>query len=337
MHSRISIAFLCLFSALSFAQPKVASGSLKHFENFESKFVTPRTVDIWTPDGYNDKEKYSVIYMHDGQMLFDGDQTWNKQAWEADDTAAKLIAARETKKFIIVAIYNIGEYRMSDYFPQKPFEALTQKSRDSIYDLYMGEKPMWSAKVSSDNYLKFIVTELKPFIDKTYSVNTDAANTFIAGSSMGGLISLYAICEYPQVFGGAACLSTHWTGVFGTAQNPVPAQFISYLKKKLPAPATHKIYFDLGSEGIDANYGTTQKKVDAIMTQKGYTTKNWMTKEFPGDDHSEKSWAARLAQPLIFLMGDPSKPQTPTLVKAADDKPKDMSKQRPVKKEEPKK
>lgn len=336
MQSKISIASLLFLSALSFAQPKISSGSLKHFENFDSKLINPRTVDVWTPDGYNEKEKYPVLYMHDGQMLFDGEQTWNKQAWEAEDTAAKLIASGDTKKFIIVAIYNLGDYRMSDYFPQKPFESLTQKSRDSIYDLYMGEKPMWQAKVSSDNYLKFIVTELKPFIDKTFSTKTDAANTFIAGSSMGGLISLYAICEYPQVFGGAACLSTHWTGVFGTAQNPVPAQFLKYLDKKLPAPVSHKIYFDLGSEGIDANYGVTQTKVDALMRKHGFTAKNWVTKEFPGDDHSEKSWAARFSQPLIFLMGDPTKPQTPTLIKT-DDKPKDLSKPRPVKKEEPKK
>lgn len=321
---RTSIAAACLFGAFAYAQPKIATGKLKHFENFESKFTEPRTVDIWMPDGYSDKEKYSVLYMHDGQMLFDPETTWNKQAWEADDIAGKLIASGETKKFIIVGIYNSAQNRMSDYFPQKPFESLAQKTRDSIYGLYAGEKPMFSAKISSDNYLKFIVNELKPFIDKNYSVKTDRDNTFIAGSSMGGLISLYAICEYPEVFGGAACLSTHWTGVFGTADNPVPDAFLKYLKQKLPAPASHKIYFGLGTETLDAYYGPSQRKADELMSKRGFTSKNWVTTEFTGDDHSEKAWARQLPIALTFLLADPARPQTAS--KKVDDTPKNLSK-----------
>ena len=86
-------------------------------------------------------------------------------------------------------------------------------------------KPIEVFKPVSDNYLKFLVTELKPFIDKKYSVYKDMNHTFIAGSSMGGLISMYAICEYPRVFGGAACMSTHWPGIFSAEGNPVPDAF----------------------------------------------------------------------------------------------------------------
>ena len=84
---------------------------------------------------------------------------------------------------------------------------------------------MFPVPVQSDAYLKFLVTELKPFIDSTFSVATDRSNTFIAGSSMGGLISMYAVCEYPAVFGGAACLSTHWPGIFTAENNPIPEAF----------------------------------------------------------------------------------------------------------------
>ena len=79
--------------------------------------------------------------------------------------------------------------------------------------------PVFSGKIQSDNYLKFLVKELKPFIDSSFSTLKDQQNTFIAGSSMGGLISMYAICEYPLVFGGAACLSTHWPGIFTMINN----------------------------------------------------------------------------------------------------------------------
>ena len=151
-------------------------------------------------------------------------------------------------------------------------------------------------------YLKFLVPELKPFIDKTFSTKRNAKNTFSAGSSMGGLISIYAICEYPKVFGGAACLSTHWPGIFSTENNPIPDSFVGYLKQNLPNPKTHKIYFDYGDQTLDALYKPLQQKVDLVMIEKGFTSKNWMTRFFPGENHSEKSWKERLDIPLEFLL-----------------------------------
>ncbi|RZJ71220.1 alpha/beta hydrolase-fold protein [Flavobacterium sp.] len=307
MRLQLSIAALALSGLSVFAQPKVEKGALKHFDKFqsESKLVEPRDVDVWLPPNYDAKQKYPVLYMHDGQMLFDADMTWNKLSWEVDNVAGKLIESGAIRKFIVVGISNVPDFRFSDYFPQKPFESLPKKTQDSIYGLYFGEKQMFNAKVNADNYLKFIVNELKPFIDKTFPTKTDAANTYIAGSSMGGLISLYAVCEYPKTFGGAACLSTHWIGATGVAQNPIPGAFLNYLDKKLPKAENHKIYFDHGTEGIDANYGLTQKKVDAILQKHGYKMPtSFYSKVFPGDDHNEKAWSSRLEQPLGFLFGD---------------------------------
>jgi enterochelin esterase-like enzyme len=119
---------------------------------------------------------------------------------------------------------------------------------------------------------------------------------------MGGLISMYAICEYPKVFGGAACLSTHWPGIFSMERNPVPEAFVSYMKMNLPDPKSHKIYFDYGDQTLDAMYPPLQKKVDVVMQDKGFKEKNWITQYFPGKDHSEKSWNERLAIPLGFLL-----------------------------------
>lgn len=153
----------------------------------------------------------------------------------------------------------------------------------------------------ADNYLKFITSELKPFIDATYSTKPDQKNTFIAGSSMGGLISMYAICEYPQIFSGAGCLSTHWIGTFDNNKE-IPAAFNEYLKQHLPSPRNHKIYFDHGTVGLDANYPEFQKMIDATVKAAGYTDKSLMTLEFLGDDHNETCWAARLHIPLTFLL-----------------------------------
>ena len=113
---------------------------------------------------------------------------------------------------------------------------------------------------------------------------------------------MYAICQYPDIFGGAACLSTHWPGIFTVENNPIPDAFVAYMKANLPNPENHKFYFDYGDQTLDAMYAPTQKKVDEVMKAKGFTDSNWITKFFPGQDHSEKSWNSRLNIPLEFLL-----------------------------------
>lgn len=282
---------------------KASSGKIDKYEDFPSKYVTARNVEVWLPDGYSPGKKYAVLYMHDGQMLYDASTSWNKQAWDVDDVATQLFQEGKIQDMIVVGVWNGGKTRHADYFPQKPFESLTSDQKDFVVkQLQNMGRTAESFQPVSDNYLKFLVTELKPFIDKKYSVYTDRKHTFIAGSSMGGLISMYAICEYPQIFGGAACLSSHWPGIFSVENNPVPGAFVSYMKAYLPDPKTHKIYFDYGDQTLDALYPPLQKMVDEVMRSKGFSEKNWITRFFPGDDHSEKSWNRRLDIPLEFLL-----------------------------------
>ena len=120
--------------------------------------------------------------------------------------------------------------------------------------------------ITSDDFLKFLVKELKPFIDKNYKTQERQSSTYLAGSSMGGLISAYAICEYPNTFGSVACFSTHWTALNGV--------FIEYLKNNIPNPSNHKFYFDYGTLGLDSQYETYQIKVDSLMIAKGYEKNN---------------------------------------------------------------
>lgn len=304
---KITLSFtLLLLTVTTFSQlPSVSSGTLKRHESFYSHYITARHIDVWLPEGYSVTRKYSVLYMHDGQMLFDSATTWNKQTWDADDVITKLLQENKINDVIVVGIWNGGTTRHTDYFPQKPFESLTLEQKEKIFTAARanGNSVFNEQKINSDNYLKFLVKELKPFIDKNYSTYKDRSHTFIAGSSMGGLISMYAICEYPKVFGGAACMSTHWPGIFSMEGNPIPDAFINYLKTKLPDPKKHKIYFDYGTATLDALYPPLQQKADEVMKEKGFTGKNWITKEFPGEDHSEKAWHKRLHIPLTFLLG----------------------------------
>ncbi len=304
MKSVVPIFIFVLISLTAAAQlPKVSSGILKRIDSFQSNYVTARNIDIWLPEGYSSQKKYSVVYMHDGQMLYDTATAWNKQAWDVDDVLTKLKKSNQIKDVIVVGVWNSGTTRHPDYFPQKPYESLTQIEKDTITaQLQRAGRTKEVFKPISDNYLKFLVTELKPFIDKNYSTKTNRKNTFIAGSSMGGLISMYAICEYPKVFGGAACLSTHWPGIWTLENNPVPDAFLNYLKNNLPNPKKHKIYFDCGDQTLDSLYPALQKKVDEVMKVKGFTEKNWITKYFPGENHSENSWSKRLDIPMLFLL-----------------------------------
>jgi len=287
------LSIILLFATLSFAQtskpvtgPNV-TGSIQRFENFPSKYVDSRNVDVWFPPNYSPKRKYSVLYMHDGQMLFDASTTWNKQEWHADETMAKLMSEGKIRDTVIVGIWNTPK-RREEYMPQKAFEMASaeQKKEAATFGI---------TSVFSDRYLKFIVEELKPFIDRTFPVKMDRGNTFVMGSSMGGLISLYAISEYPDVFGGAGCLSTHFPAGNGV--------MVEYMRSNLPSSKKHRIYFDFGTATLDATYEPFQTRADEVMRSKGFTDKNWITKKFEGDDHSEKSWAKRLDVPLVFLLG----------------------------------
>jgi predicted alpha/beta superfamily hydrolase len=303
MKTTFSLLLLVVHSWIQAQELKVSSGFVQRFENFKSAFVDARNIDVWLPKGYNTAEKYAVIYMHDGQMLFDANTTWNKQAWEVDEVAGKLNAEGKVKKFIVVGIWNIAAKRHPEYFPQKPYESLTAVQKDTVTaQLQKAGRTKEVFKPYSDLYLKFLVTELKPFIDKRFATAPDKDNTFIAGSSMGGLISLYAICEYPQVFGAAACISTHWPGIFAVENNPIPDAFYAYMRKQLPDPKTHRIYFDYGDQTLDALYPPLQKRADAVMTEKGFSAAHWTTQFFPGKNHSEEAWSERLHIPMEFLL-----------------------------------
>ena len=109
MKNKLIILFLLAGIIITNAQtklPEVSSGKLERIENFKSKFVSDRNIDVWLPEGYSEESKYNVLYMHDGQMLFDANTTWNKQEWGVDETMTKLISEGKIGPCIVVGIFN---------------------------------------------------------------------------------------------------------------------------------------------------------------------------------------------------------------------------------------
>jgi predicted alpha/beta superfamily hydrolase len=189
----------------------------------------------------------------------------------------------------VVGVWN-SPLRWREYLPQKPYESPALQKHHPFFLERAGGPPI------SDAYLKFLVEELKPFIDSKYRTLPDRQNTFVMGSSMGGLVSLYAISEYPQVFGGAGCISTHWSAGGD--------DMVDEMACHLPGPATHKLYFDFGTETLDAEYEPFQRRMDVHLRRAGYIeNKNWVTCKFEGAEHSERSWHQRIHIPLEFLLG----------------------------------
>ncbi len=299
-----SSALILVFGLTSVAVAD--SGTIDTIEEFASEYVATRRVDIWLPDDYSATgPALPVIYAQDGQNLFRSETAaWGGNEWGVDETIAKLVAEKKIRSAIVVGIWNTPK-RFLEYGPQKPWESLPESTRqemtvemNELFGEGHGGKPL------SDNYLKFMVKELKPYIDKNYNTLPGQPDTFTMGSSMGGLISIYAIARYPDVFGGAMCLSTHWPISIKIDRDDIADAIIGYLDTALPQAGNNRIYFDFGTETLDAWYEPHQGKMDKVMQSHGFVQgKDWITMKFEGEPHSEVAWKKRVHIPIEFMLG----------------------------------
>jgi len=266
------------------------TGTVLRYPSMPSGHVAARNVDVWLPPGYDREpdKHYPVLYMHDGQNLFDPATSYGGVDWGIDETMTRMIAAGEVREAIVVGVWNTPK-RREEYMPQRAVQG-------AIDFNVPGSTAARPEDIISDRYLAFLVEELKPFIDANYRTLPDRADTYVMGSSMGGLVSQYAISKYPGVYGGAGCVSTHWPAGNGIALDDFAAH--------LPDPATHKYYFDYGTATLDGSYEPYQLRADAILRNAGYVEgRNWITRKFEGAEHSEKAWRLRVGEPLAFLIG----------------------------------
>ena len=275
-------------------------------EAFASAHVQPRRVTVWLPAGYDDAPdaRYAVLYMHDGQNLFDPATSYGGVPWRVDAHVQDLMDRGAIRPTIVVGVWNTP-LRTPEYFPN-----VLDRMAPEIAAVAGERTPL------SDGYVKFLTEELKPWVDRQFRTRPDRANTFVAGSSMGGLISTYALTERPDVFGGMAAISIHspliTNGDLLRAKDPrvdqVAAAFVDYLKDELPAPGTHRLYFDHGTINLDSIYAPYQARIDAAVRARGYRDgEDLKTLVFEGADHNERSWDARLDVPLTFLLAEPKR------------------------------
>jgi predicted alpha/beta superfamily hydrolase len=270
---------------------------LTHFPALKFDGLLPRDVWVWTPPAYHaySNDRFPVIYMHDGQNLFVPEKSYTHVTWGVAEAITRLSQWGFIQPALVVGIDNT-ENRVGDYLPAKPFNSPEGKA---LLEKFKLEEPdvFGEFTITSDTYLKLIVEEIKPLIDQDFRSRAGAQDTMVMGSSMGGLISLYALTEYPGVFGGAGCFSTHWPIMDGL--------MLPYLNEHFPQAGRHKIYYDYGTGGFDVEYEPYQQVVDAVMREKGYEYgADWLTRCAPGADHHEIAWRSRLHIALRFLLGN---------------------------------
>ncbi len=240
-------------------------GDVHYHKNFKSEFLqNRRDIIVWLPPSYKDDSEriFPVLYMHDGQNILNPKTSFAGMDWRVDETATELIKTVKLEEIIIVGIYNTPN-RLEEY----------------------------SDSVKGNNYLKFIIEELMPFINSNYRTKTGKDDTAIMGSSMGGLISFLAAWKYPGIFSKAACLSSSFYYDDEKAIKMVK-DFIGE-KKKI------KIYIDHGEDGLPRG-----QKMFCALSEKGFIIGTDIDYYYaPGAKHTENAWAERLERPLLFLFG----------------------------------
>ncbi|MBI1193169.1 MAG: hypothetical protein GC205_08340 [Bacteroidetes bacterium] len=271
------------------AEQLPAPSRIEIHEAFPSAYVKARNIEIYLPPGYDSTKTYAVCYMHDGQNLFDSKRTFNNVEWGVDEALDSL-----GYDLIVVGIHNT-EFRYQEYMPQKP-EAAVQPALEIAWVSDSNRFKTSRGALQSDAYLRFIVEELKPWVDKRYATSPDRDHTFIMGSSMGGLISAYALGEYPGVFGAAGCLSTHLPALDGP--------FLEYLALGKPSPSLgSRLWMDHGTEGLDSTYAPYQLQADAILLAKGWTRGvDFESRVYENTTHHESDWRTRLPAIFAFLL-----------------------------------
>ncbi|HZT42232.1 MAG TPA: alpha/beta hydrolase-fold protein [Chthonomonadaceae bacterium] len=262
-------------------RPHTLTGEFR-MARLHSRFLTAnpnRDIIVYLPPGYETekRKRYPVLYMQDGQNLFD-DATSFLGEWHMDETAQALIPAKEIAPLIIVGIYNAGLHRIDEYTP----------ARD----------PKMRMGGQADTYGRMLVEELKPFIDRHYRTLKDASHTGLGGSSLGGLVSLYLGLKYPGTFGRLAVISP---SVFW-ADHSIVRQ-VQTLPSKLPL----RIWLDIGTAEAPDPDDARSVVQDARQLRDALIARGWRLDvdlkyvEAEGAKHNEQAWAQRVPNILKFL------------------------------------
>lgn len=291
--------------------PVPSAGEIVWWSDFApAEAVGVRDIWIWLPPSYasNPERRYPVLYMHDAENIFDRRLSNFDKEWGVDESITRMAQRGDLREWIVVGLRSPVD-RYQTLFPQKIYDLLPQEYRDRVTGIEFSGieagKPL-----RGDRYAEMLAVQLKAEIDRKFRSLTGPADSAVMGSSMGGLMSLYVIAEYPHVFGQAAGLSTHLPLAGPEGGDPdqraieVANAFREYLSSSAIDPARNRIYIDHGTATLDASYPPYFKAFDAMMQDRGWALPAYESRAFFGAEHEENAWAQRIDIPLSFLDRD---------------------------------
>ena len=287
--------------------PELSEGRVVAWRSLDGGAAGPMTVWVWLPPGYDAAKgkRFPVLYMHDGQNLFDRKLTNYNQEWQMDETIPRMVRQGDLRSWIVVGVQS-PRSRYRTLFPQKIFPLLPADFQKRVMDVDIGEPKI---ALAGDAYLKFMVETVKPRVDREFRTLKGPEDTAVMGSSMGGLMAFYAMAEYPQVFGQAAAVSMHAAlamssekGIdHSTTGADAADTFRRYLATSKMRPGANRLYIDHGTGTLDGSYGPYSAALVPVLQAAGWTGANFMFRTFAGAEHNETAWAQRVDIPLAFL------------------------------------
>jgi enterochelin esterase-like enzyme len=277
------------------------SGRLLQYERIAAAGLPDQRLTIWLPPGYDaGARRYPVLYMHDGHNLFD--RRWSNfdKIWAADRAMLAVSASGAVEPHIIIGIWAPGADRFRQYLPRDIHDAASPGLRARM-DAAAG------GPILSDAYLAWIAGPLKTWVDASFRTRPGRDHTAIMGSSMGGLMSCYAFLNRPDIFGRAACISSHWPAVDPRAVAGGDPELIGlwdrWFAEKLGPPDGRRLWLDHGTATLDAFYAPYQQAVDARIAASGWQKgQDWGSRVYEGAEHEENAWAARLPEIMGWLL-----------------------------------
>jgi predicted alpha/beta superfamily hydrolase len=264
-----------------FSMPKhTFTGNIRRHRAFPSKILGNwRDILVYLPRGYGrlSRQRYPVLYLQDGQNVFDAATSFSGVEWGVDESAERLIKENLIEPLIVVAVANTGEQRIHEYTPTRGvIDAKAKRKRRS--------------KGLARKYARFLIDELKPYIDRKYRTNPDAEFTGLGGSSLGGLVTLTIGILYPQVFSRLIVMSPSiWWDEFAIYR------FVDSIEQKPPL----KIWLDTGT--AEPGWEQARELLNRLLEKGWKLQKDLLYMESQGADHSEAAWATRVEPALRFL------------------------------------
>ncbi len=266
--------------------------------------LLPRDIYVWVPDVATPSDGFPVLYLQDGQNLFDARLVPFGTAWEVDRSVSRLVDAGAIAPVIVVGIASTPG-RFNDYAPASILDRLGLAARTAV-------ETAWGGAAKSADYARFVIEDLKTFIDDRFPTCPKAEATFVGGSSLGAVAALEILAHYPQRVAGAACLSAHLSLLPVTEREPLPPRFANavtaavarFADECLPDAGRHTIWIDRSTLAIDRFYEATHAALARALEKKGFIDGvDFAVRCYPGVGHDEGAWHSRLDDVLTFLFG----------------------------------